>query len=413
MTGRLARTGCWLPLKVRLASPVSFEGELTATGDTGIRATRPVHIPAGGTLAVILPVIAVGTSAKIEAILRGPSGEVDRRPLTGPLEFLGDARLVLVDPAHPEAEALHREKLTVLEGRVPVRVVPSDPADWNEAADMGALEIVDAVVASDRWAPDLTMTVWRALGGALVTQPRRDLLERIAEPGTRFPAIDPTIAPYVVTERWIPAKREAAMLFIVVYAFAFFVAVYVTWARKGSPWLLTVAAIAAAIVFVAAYGVLLPKGNVAIKAWQGLVEAPESPVAISVCAIWGSEQAVDFEFGRILKPVHPTIAEATIRDLELRLEEGGRWTVRGAVPGAPTRFVLVERLQQLIPWKPYLDEQGNAMKYRATESAFFLKVPRKAEIRPQAPEEAAPLPARAPGLVDATFARVFRIKVKS
>ncbi|HTF56933.1 MAG TPA: hypothetical protein VK661_06845, partial [Planctomycetota bacterium] len=258
-----------------------------------------------------------------------------------------------------------------------------------------------------------TMTVWRALGGALVTQPRRDLLERIAEPGTRFPAIDPTIAPYVVTERWIPAKREAAMLFIVVYAFAFFVAVYVTWARKGSPWLLTVAAIAAAIVFVAAYGVLLPKGNVAIKAWQGLVEAPESPVAISVCAIWGSEQAVDFEFGRILKPVHPTIAEATIRDLELRLEEGGRWTVRGAVPGAPTRFVLVERLQQLIPWKPYLDEQGNAMKYRATESAFFLKVPRKAEIRPQAPEEAAPLPARAPGLVDATFARVFRIKVKS
>jgi hypothetical protein len=413
MTGRLARSGCWLPLKVRLASPAPFEGELTATGDTGIRVTRPVRIPAGGIVAVILPVVAVGSGAKVEVILRGPSGEVDRRPLIGPLEFLGDARLVLVDPAHPEAESLQRQKLTVQEKGPPVLFVPSDPVDWNEAADMGALEIVDAVVASDRWRPDLTMTVWRALGGALVTQPRRDLLARLAEPTARFPAVDPQIAPYVVTERWIPGKRESAMLFIVVYAFAFFVAVYVTWARKGSPWLLTAAAIAAAIVFVAAYGAFFPKGNLAIKAWQGLVEAPESPVAISVCAIWGSEPAGEVEFGRIVKPVHATIAEATIRDLELRLGEGGRWKVRGAAPGAPTRFVVVERLQQLTPWKPYLDAQGNAMRYRPTESEFFQKVPRKAEIRLQAPEEAAALPARAPCLVDTTFARVFRIKVRT
>lgn len=404
LTGRLARSGCWLPLKVRLASPLPFEGDLTATGDTGIRVTRSVRLPAGGTLSVILPVIAVGPGAKIEVVLRGPSGEVDRRPLAGPLEFLGETRLVLVDPAHTEAAALQREKMTVGKGTIPVRFVPSDPVDWNEAADMGALEIVDAVVASDRWTPDLTMNIWRGLGGALVTQPRRELPDRLGGKSGRFPAVDPASSPFRVNERWIPAKRESAMLFIVVYAFAFFVAVYVTWARKGSPWLLTVAAVAAAILFVAAYGALVPKGNVAIRVWQVQLVGPESPVAISVCVPWGPGEPGDLEFGRLVKPVHPTIAEATMRDLELRVEEGGRCKARGVASGSTTRFVVVERAAILPP----AEREGA----NSGELEYFRPVfPLKGGAYGQAAGATVPPAVRGKGIVEVSVIRAIRIEV--
>jgi hypothetical protein len=402
LTDGCARSGCWLPLKVALRGPAGFEGEVTASADAGFRVTRPFRLPASGTAGVILPVVVLAPDAKVEVVLRGPSGTIGSRNLQVPLKFLKRERLVLVDPRHPEAEAYRGQDLEMPD-KTPVRFAISDPSDWNEAADMGALECVDAVVASDDRAVELTMMVWRALGGALVTQPRRDLFDRLREPAARFPAIDETIARFTLDETWIPRKRDSALLFVVIYGFAFFVAVYVTWSRKGGPAMLMGAAIGAAILFVGAYSAFFPKEGVAVRAWQGIVDAPEAPVAISVCAIWGTGRIDTIGFGRIVKPVHATARETALRDLELRWSDGA-WSVRGASPGDSTRFVCAERLASIEPHKPF----GS---FKARETDYYQRVPRKKKIALQDPATAAPVPVRSKGLIESSPARVFRIEV--
>jgi hypothetical protein len=229
--------------------------------------------------------VVLGKDAKVEVVLRGASGDIERRTLGGPLKFVNRERLVLLDPRHPEFESLTRQGMRLPDG-TPVQFAASDPSDWNEAADIGALESVDGVVASDERAGELTLTVWQALGGAFVTQPRRDLIDRLAEPAARFPAIDAIVGRFTVNEEWIPGKRDSTLLFIVIYGFGFFVAVYVTWSRKGGAWLMLASALGVSTLFVAAYGAFFPKGNLAIRAWQGIVDARGSCVNIS--ALWGS-----------------------------------------------------------------------------------------------------------------------------
>lgn len=413
-TGGYARSGCWLPLKVRVAGPAGFEGELVASADAGFRTVRPIRLSASGAVDVLLPVTALATNARVTVILKGQRGEVGRQELREPLRFLDKERLVLVDPRHPESESLLAQAQVLPDG-TPVRVAASDPADWNEAAERGAFEIVDGVVVSDEREKDLVMTVWRALGGALVVHPRKDLFDRIRESAARFPSIDATIRNYSLAERWIPMKRDAALLFIVIYGFGCFVAVYVTGSRKGAPWLLAAAAAGMAALFVVVFALIFPKGNVALRTWQGIVDAPESPgtpVAISVCALWGTGRPGDVAFGGIVKPVHATLREATARDLELRIGDGGQWTVRGAAPGDPTRFVCVERVLRLDPWKPYVGPDGRPQTYNPKESEYLLRVPRKTSIRLQDPATAVPPQVRTAGLIETKAARVFRVEVR-
>ena len=411
ITGGHARSGCWLPLKVRVGGPVGFEGEITATADAGFRVTRPFKIGEGGGVDLLLPVVVLGASAKVDVILGGPAGEIDRRALAEPLVFLDRERLVLLDARHPEAGSLRGQKIALADGS-PVVFAGSDPADWNDAADMGALEAVDAVVPSAEKAVDLTMTVWRALGGVLTTQPTSDLVERLREPAARFPAVDPAVARFTVSDSWISRRRDSALFFIVVYGFAFFVVVYVTVTRKGGPWMLMGSAGGIAIVFVAAFMAFFPKGAVAVRAWQGIVDAPEAPVAITICALWGTGPAADVEFGRIVKPVHASLRDSTRRDLELRLGEGGRWTIRGTAPGDSTRFVTVERLQPIAPWTATLDPEGRPRTYNPAESGYYFRVPRKSAIRLQDPETLAVPPIRTAGLIETAAARVFRVEIR-
>jgi hypothetical protein len=410
VTGGFARSGCWLPLRVRLTGPAGFEGEIAASADAGFGVSRSFRIASGGTIDLVLPVVLLARDAKVEVVLRGPSGDIDRKPLATPLQFLGRERLVLIDPKHPEFESWQNQPLALPNG-TRVQFAASDPAGWNEAAEMGALEVVDAVVPSPEKSVDLTMTVWRALGGALVTEPRRDLVERLAEPGTRFPVVDALVGRMTVNETWIAGKRDATLLFIVIYGFAFFVAVFVTWSRRSGAWLLVLSALGMAGLFVAAFGALYPKGSVALRSWQGIVDAPEAPVAISVSALWGSGRAGDLAFGRILKPVYPSDREAARRPLQLAWT-GERWLVRGAAPGEPVRFVTVERLASLDPLQAYLDDKGKAQTFAPDESDYFKRVPRKASIRLQNPATAPDVPAAAEGLIESRSARVFRVEIR-
>jgi hypothetical protein len=410
VTGGFARSGCWLPLKVRMGGPAGFEGEIVGSADSGFRVARPFRLNAGGAADVLLPVVLLAADAKVEIVLRGPGGDLDRKSLGTPLQFLQQQRLVLIDPRHPEFESWAKQEVTLPTG-TPVRFAASDPADWNEAAEAGALEIVDGVVASDERAVDLTMVAWRALGGALVTQPRRDLLDRLAEPATRFPVIDATVSRMTASDPWILKKRDSTLLFIVIYGFGFFVMVYVTWSRRGGAWLLAISALGAAAMFVAAYAAFYPKGSLAFLSWQGIVDAPEAPVAISVTELRGAGRVGDVTFGRVLKPVYATAQDAARRPLELRLVEG-RWIVRGAAPGDPTRFVGVERLAAIDPFKAWVDDEGEPRRYRPEESAYFLRVPRKFQIRLQNPATAAGIPAGADGVIDSERARVFRVELR-
>jgi hypothetical protein len=409
VTDGYARSGCWLPLRVRVGGPAGFSGSLTASADAGFRVTRPFTMPAGGVADVFIPVVVVGQKATVEVVLHGPSGPIQQRVLQG-LKMLDRPRLVLVDPRHPDFDELMRQPLTLPKGP-PIVLVASDPADWNEAADVGAMEVADAVVVSEAKRNDLSMTVWQALGGSIVTRPRADLLKRLEDPyapAARFPSIDPIVARFTVNESWIPLKRESTLLFTVIYFFAFFVAVFLTWSRKSGIKLLMLSALAASGLFVAAYSMFYPRGNLAVRSWQGVVDAPEAPLTISVSVLWGGGYPGQVEFGRILKPVHPTIRDAMSNNLELVLGEG-KWTVRGAAPGDATRFVTVERLPALDPYQPPPQDQ---VRYRPEESEYLLRVPRKNWIRLQRPDSA-PVPSiRAEGLVETRAARIFRVEAR-
>lgn len=403
LTEGYARSGCWLPLKVRVNGPGGTDARLTASADAGFRVTRPLRIPASGTADIVIPVVVVGESAKVDVVLQAAGREVSQR-LAGKLRFLTRDRLVLVDPRHPEFDSLRAQEIRLPKEPAFVRFASSDPADWNEAAEMGALEIADAVITTEERQPELTMGAWRALGGGIVTQPRRDLLDRLEEPAARFPAFDPLVEQFTVDEPWIPRKRDATQLFIVIYGFAFFVAVFVTWSRKGGAWLLLASALAVSGLFVAAYSAFYPKGHLAIRTWQGIVDSPE-PVAISISALWGTGRAGDIEFGRIVKPVHPAPGDAMPRDLELELTPEGLWIVRGSHPGDATRFVSVEKVSSRFPFTRF----GI---YRPDESKYYLRVPRKAMISLQDPKRAHPVPARARGLIDSEVVRLFGIDVR-
>ena len=409
--GEYARVGCWLPIAVRVTGPADFEGQVVGFSDSGFRVVRPFRLPSSGSLEILVSVVALARDAKIEFVLRGPSGDLQRKPFTTPLKFLGRDRLVLIDPGHPEGESLLGQPLALPSAdATPVRFAVSDPAWWNEAADMGALEAVDSVIASEAKASDLVMIVWRALGGAIVTQPRRDLVARLAEPAARFPSVDPTVARYSSSESWIPRKRDATLLFIVVYGFGLFVAVYLTWSRRGGAWLLAASALGMAGLFILAYGAFYPKGHLAFRTWQAIVDAPhETPVAITISELWGEGKAGDLEFGRILKPVCPTAQDARRRPLDMRWSGEGRWFVSGAAPGDPTRFVSVENLRSVAPHQTYKDKDGRNVGYGHEETQYFMRIPRKREIRLQDPETGAPLPGRTAGLLETLPTRVFRV----
>lgn len=411
ITGGCVRSGCWFPLKIRIGGPAGFEGEVVGSADSGFRVSRAVKIPAGGAVDVLLPVVLLARDAKVDVVLRGRGGDIGRKSLGTPLQFLNRERLVLIDPRHLEFDAWHDKEVSLPNG-TPVRIVASDPADWNEAAEMGALEAVDAVVASNEKSVDLALAAWQALGGALVTEPRRDLLKRLEEPAARFPLIDPAVGRFAVTESWIPRKRDSTLLFIVIYGFGFFVAVYGTGSRRGGAWALALSAIGMSGLFVGAYAAFYPKGHLAFRSWQAVVDAPEGPVAISVSALRGEGRAGDLRFGRHVKPVYATAREAALRPLELHRGGEGRWVVRGAAPGHPVRFVSVEPLRQIEPYKPYLDDKGEAKLFGPDEPLYFHRVPRKRSIRLQDPATAPDVPASAAGVVDSEVARVFRVELR-
>ncbi|HEU4335232.1 MAG TPA: hypothetical protein VFT32_12115 [Candidatus Eisenbacteria bacterium] len=412
--GEYARSGCWLPVVVRVTGPADFEGQLAGYSDAGFRVLRPFRLPSSGSLEILVPVVVLAADAKIEFVLRGPAGDLQRKPFTTPQRFLARERLVLIDPRHPEADSLLGQDLALPSAdATPVRFAVSDPAWWNEAADMGALEAADAVIASEAKASELVMIVWRALGGSIVTQPRRDLVARLGEPAARFPVVDPAVGRFSNSESWIPRKRDATLLFIVVYGFGLFVAVYLTWSRRGGAWLLAASALGMAGLFIAAYGAFYPKGHLAFRTWQAIVDAPhETPVAVTISQLWGEGRAGDLEFGRILKPVCATAQDARRRPLDLRWSGEGRWFVSGAAPGDPTRFVSVENLRSVAPHQIYKDKDGRSVGYKAEETQYFMRIPRKDSIRLQDPETGAPPPGRTEGILETPPARVFRVKLR-
>lgn len=404
ITGPLSRSGCWLPLKVRVAGSSAFEGEVAASSDSGFEVTRPIRLAAGGSVEVLLPVVVLGSGAKVEVRLRGSGGEVDRKILPGQIELLDRERLVLVDKDHPEAEALRSQDLE-LPDNTPVRFVLSDPADWNEAADLGALESVDAVVVRDQVAIDLSMTLWRTLGGAIVTNPRRDLGNQLREPGGRFESVDARVAGLVRKDPWIHSKRDAAILFFVVYAFGVFVVTFTTWRRGGGGGTLVAGLIGLSILFAGAYAAFFPKGDLAITAWQAVVDAPEGGAAVTLAELRSGRQGPrDVVFGRLVKPVSASPAEASGRLLELRLGEGGSCTVRTAgIPGS-LRFVWTERAPRAAP--------GPTSKIDTEVSEYFKRVARtarQARIVDQPLETGIPLDVKAEGLVEARAIVVLRI----
>ena len=171
LTEGYARSGCWLPLKVRVHGPGGTDARLTATADAGFRVTRPLRIPASGTADVVIPVVVVSENAKVDVVLQAAGREVTQR-LMGKLRFLTRDRLVLVDPRHPEFDSLRAQEIPLPKEPAFVRFASSDPADCNEAAEMGALEIADAVITTEERQTELTMGAWRALSGGTTTGSR-------------------------------------------------------------------------------------------------------------------------------------------------------------------------------------------------------------------------------------------------
>ncbi|MBI4564029.1 MAG: hypothetical protein HY716_04965 [Planctomycetes bacterium] len=337
ITGGAARSGCWLPLRVGLRAPSGFEGIVRASADAGFSVSRHVRVPAGGTSEILLPIVALYEDARVEVALHRGGRDITTRKLDERLEFLGPKELLLlVDPSWGSVDSLRAHELQPPDGRYRLRPFPSESSCWDEADGMGAFEAVDAVLMSQRRAREVSLSLWRSLGGAVWTD-----RPRIATPAVRFEAIDARVAPLARSDPWSELKRDAAMLFLVIYAFSLFVAGFVTWARRLGIRTLAGALVGTSALFVLGYAVLFPKGDLTVQVHQAIYQSSDGWAVANLHEPRSSQtRPREILFGRLAKPVRAAAPRTT--SLEVHLTEDQGSVVRGWRPPDPAWFLTLE-----------------------------------------------------------------------
>jgi len=254
LSGGAGRAGCWLPVEVTVESAAAFEGDVAVVADR-ITVAQAIRLAPGEKRTTVVPALP-RTEGPVDVELH-VRGEVRAR------QRLGGFRLARAD-----------ERIVVKRA-------------WGDV-DPALFEAMDEI-EGEPWTPP-----------------------------ARFGVVEPGIAPLVPREAWIGAKRDAAILFIVVYGFAAFVVLFAGMRRRFGTFTMVVLLVGFSAVFAAGFFALFPRGSTAVRAYGAVAE--------------GREYRLHFVRGGLVtfaRPAKPVFAsEGEIGDVEVRIDRG--WSVRGA-----------------------------------------------------------------------------------
>jgi hypothetical protein len=274
LVGDVNRAVLWTPLKVTVGSAGGYSGEILVRSEFGFTIARPLQLAAGGRVTVLVPALDPKSVSAGGTTVDLPRGTL--RP----------DRIVLVDARLPYAAELTSTP-QILYQKI-------TPEDLQATRSRGLLEAADLILLKESSGP----------GPGVVAPTREDSDKAVAalgEPAAVIEAVDRTLWPLAPREGWVPAKKTWTLFFSTVYAFASFVALAVLARRFPKFGLACVVGVA--VLGMAGYGVLFPRGHVFVVG-----EAVEDDARD--LRLWFVGSALDLEtsvkFPRLVKPVFPT-----------------------------------------------------------------------------------------------------------
>lgn len=300
LVGHAYRPYLWAPLAVTVKSAAGFDGDLVAQSSLGLRFVRRIRVPANGSERVILPAIdpqkvaAGGTTVEVPRDLRGP-------------DFL-----VLVDARLPYASSL------VSDDRILYQRI--EGADLDRLLGMGLLDACDLLLIREAAALPLgSVRAWAAAPS------RADAEKAVAErlkPGEAVLLVDLKLWALAPEGGWVPAKKDRAILFSVLYAFASFVSLALV-ARRRATWAATAVGVVAALG-VLSFLLFFPRKHLWVSESSCEIVPVEGDAAR--VRLWFAGAAADLaptiDFPRVVKPVYPKLGDAE-EPLTIRIHERG------------------------------------------------------------------------------------------
>lgn len=279
LTGGAARAGCWLPLEVTARAAERFEGTLAVVA-APITIAQPILLEAGERKSVAIPTLPLYVHQPIEIQLRAGPLVRARRPLDEPIELLRDQDLLVATRPARTVPGVRTFELT---------------PPWRDF-DFALFESIDAILSEeDEWPAGLPRAV-------------------PASPRPRFGVVEPLSAAFQPADRWIESKRNAAILFVVLYAFSFVNALAWASTRKvgAASVMVTVCGLAAAATVV--FFSLFPRGRTAVHAWAAVIDQTEYRLHVL--------RGGPVTHARIAKPIAAT--RQAVENVEIVLDRGCR-----------------------------------------------------------------------------------------
>lgn len=327
IVGAVRRPLLWTPLRVTLSSSSDFTGDLVARSGFGFSITRTVTVKAGGREVVLLPAI---DPAEVR---------IGQRTVRPPEAVLRPDRIVLIDARLPYAAEL------VSTDKILYQKISAE--ELSRLLPRGLLEAADLVLVQEPMS-----------GGTLA--PTREGAEKALSAWVDHPpsleAADRAIWPLAPQESWVPTKKNWALYFATVYAFAAFVALTVV--AKRFPRFGLVAVGSVAVLGVAGYAAY-PRSQMWIVSQAAEVATPAGETREH--RLWFLQSALEMtsgriEFPRLVKPVFATTG-GTDDPFTIRVDERGcsveglklapgRAACFGGEEGRPTTMRAMEKVEQ-------------------------------------------------------------------
>jgi hypothetical protein len=290
VVGDVNRAVLWTPLRVTVSSAGGYTGDLLVRSEFGFTIARPLQLAAGGRATVLVPALDPKSVSAGAATFDVPRGTL--RP----------DRIVLVDSRLPYASELTPTPQILYQ-----KIAPED---LQELRPRGLLEAADLILLKEAAGP----------GPGIVAPSREDADKAVAalgEPAAVIEAVDRALWPLAPREGWVPAKKTWTLFFTAVYAFASFVALAVL--ARRFPKFGLVCVIGVAVLGMAGYAVLFPRGHVFVAGESVEDDGRE-------LRLWFVGSALDLEtslkFPRLVKPVFATSGGAD-EPFTLRIEDQG------------------------------------------------------------------------------------------
>jgi hypothetical protein len=362
VVGQVNRPYLWTPFKVTLSCDSDFTGDVVARSGFGFGVARSVTIKGGGRAVVLLPAL------NPEEILAG------KTRFKMPDRFLRPDRIVVVDARLPYAADLVSTEKTLYQK------IPAE--DLEKTLPRGLLEAADLVLVKE------------PMGSGIVAPTREDAeraLAAVKEPLPSLELMDRAVWPLAPRQRWVPAKRDWALYFATLYAFAAFVALTVVARRFPKFGLVSVAGVA--VLGMAGYGIF-PRSHLWIVGQAVEVVPPTGDAQEH--RIWFVQSALELtasriDFPRLVKPIFASMGGAD-DGFTIRVDERG-CSVEGLklMPGRAACFGGVEVRGPTFRATETLGQAVNhAVVVRAGRSRFVGTLPAGAAVPREAGEGGIP-----------------------